>query len=269
MRISAWFLVVAVMASVTPAGADSADRSPRARALGVPFEGTPGPLNAITDVPGVEVGQVNLVRGEGLLKVGDGPVRTGVTMVLPRGRTSIKEVYGGFFNLNGNGEMTGQSYLQDFGLIFGPIGISNTNAVGQVYAGIMQWSQGHFRNRNLAGGVGNLGRQAERHRRLPRHLDRCHRRDRCRQGRPGRGGQCGRRHRHGLLRIQGRHRHRLARGRHRRQNLHPRRARSVQHRRPQGSAHRGRSGRSRTRRSLALLLRGRQEPEGQAAEMRR
>jgi D-aminopeptidase len=144
MRISAWFLVAAVMASATPAGADSADRSPRARTLGVPFEGTPGPLNAITDVPGVEVGQVNLVRGKGLLKVGDGPVRTGVTMVLPRGRTSIKEVYGGFFNLNGNGEMTGQSYLQDFGLIFGPIGISNTNAVGEVYTGIMQWSQGHF-----------------------------------------------------------------------------------------------------------------------------
>src|SRR4029079_13602476 len=144
MRISAWFLVAAVMASATPAGADSADRSPRARTLGVPFEGTPGPLNAITDVPGVEVGQVNLDRGEGLLKVGDGPVRTGVTMVLPRGRTSIKEVYGGFFNLNGNGEMTGQSYLQDFGLIFGPIGISNTNAVGEVYTGIMQWSQGHF-----------------------------------------------------------------------------------------------------------------------------
>ena len=71
-------------------------------------------------------------------------MRTGVTLVLPRGRTSIKEVYGGFFNLNGNGEMTGQSYLQDFGLIFGPIGISNTNVVGQVYAGIMQWSQGHF-----------------------------------------------------------------------------------------------------------------------------
>jgi D-aminopeptidase len=116
----------------------------RARALGVPFEGTPGTNNAITDVPGVEVGQVTHISGEGLLKVGIGPVRTGVTAVLPRGRTSIAPVYAGFFNLNGNGEMTGQSYLQDFGLVIGPIGISNTNAIGQVYAGIMQWSQQKF-----------------------------------------------------------------------------------------------------------------------------
>jgi hypothetical protein len=99
VRILSWFLIAAVMASVTPAAADSADRPPRGRALGIPFEGTPGPLNAITDVPGVEAGHVSLIRGEGLLKVGEDPVRTGVTMVLPRGRTSIKEVYGGFFNL--------------------------------------------------------------------------------------------------------------------------------------------------------------------------
>ena len=144
MRIASWFLVAALVGSLAGPIAGHASEQQRARALGIPFEGTPGPLNSITDVPGVEVGQVSLVRGEGPLKVGDGPVRTGVTMVLPRGRTSIKEVYGGVFNLNGNGEMTGQSYLQDFGLIFGPIGISNSNAVGQVYAGIMQWTQGHF-----------------------------------------------------------------------------------------------------------------------------
>lgn len=140
MRVLLWFVVAAALAVPMHAAAQFADTS-RARALGVPFEGTPGPLNAITDVPGVEVGQINIVKGEGLLKVGEGPVRTGVTVVFPRGRNSIKEVYGGSFNLNGNGEMTGQAYLQDFGLIFGPLGISNSNAVGQVYSGIMQWTQ--------------------------------------------------------------------------------------------------------------------------------
>ncbi|WP_371367138.1 P1 family peptidase [Pseudomonas sp. QL9] len=118
--------------------------APRARDLGVPFEGTPGKLNAITDIPGVEVGQVTLVSGDGDLQVGKGPVRTGVTMVLPRGRESVKPVNAGFFNLNGNGEMTGQSYLQDFGEAYGPIGISNTNAIGPVYAGITQWSAKKF-----------------------------------------------------------------------------------------------------------------------------
>ena len=141
MRASRWFLVVGVIWSVLAAVAGRADEPQRARELGIPFECTPGPLNAITDVPGVEVGQINIVKGEGLLKVGEGPVRTGVTIVFPRGRNNIKEVYGGSFNLNGNGEMTGQAYLQDFGLIFGPIGISNSNAVGQVYSGIMQWTQ--------------------------------------------------------------------------------------------------------------------------------
>jgi D-aminopeptidase len=122
----------------------SAPAAERARDVGVPFEGTPGRFNAITDVAGVEVGQVTLVDGEGPLKVGGGPIRTGVTVVLPRGHASADTVYGGFFDLNGNGEMTGVSYLQDFGVIYGPIGISNTNAIGQVYAGIMQWTQTKF-----------------------------------------------------------------------------------------------------------------------------
>jgi L-aminopeptidase/D-esterase-like protein len=124
-----------------PAYAASAER---ARDLGVPFEGTPGPLNAITDVPGIEVGQVTLISGEGLLKVGVGPIRTGVTIILPRGRAGSEPVYGGLFTLNGNGEMTGQSYLSDFGVVQGPVGISNTNAIGQVYAGIQQWTQTRF-----------------------------------------------------------------------------------------------------------------------------
>ena len=116
----------------------------RARDLGVHFEGTPGPLNAITDVPGVEVGHKTLIAGEGALKVGIGPVRTGVTVVLPRGRAEGRAVYGGFFDLNGNGEMTGRAYLEDFGIVQGPIGITNSNAIGQVYAGIQQWTSRKF-----------------------------------------------------------------------------------------------------------------------------
>jgi D-aminopeptidase len=122
----------------------TAAHAERARDLGVPFEGAPGPNNAITDVAGVEVGQITRIEGNGPLKIGVGPIRTGVTVVLPRGRSSAKSVYGGFFNLNGNGELTGQSYLQDFGVVIGPIGISNTNAIGQVYAGIQQWTQQKF-----------------------------------------------------------------------------------------------------------------------------
>jgi L-aminopeptidase/D-esterase-like protein len=110
----------------------------------VPFEGKPGPLNAITDVPGVEVGQATLVTGEGALKVGIGPVRTGVTAIFPRGRADPKAVHGGFFDLNGNGEMTGRAYLEDFGVVQGPIGITNTNGIGQVYAAIQQWTSKRF-----------------------------------------------------------------------------------------------------------------------------
>lgn len=142
MAKHAWIGLAALVAVGLAAG--EAGAAERARDLGVPFEGTPGPLNAITDLAGVEVGQVTKISGEGLLVVGKGPVRTGVTMVLPRGRASADPVYGGFFNLNGNGEMTGQSYFEDFGLVFGPIGISNTNAIGQVYAGIQEWSSKTF-----------------------------------------------------------------------------------------------------------------------------
>jgi len=115
----------------------------RARDLGVPFEGTPGLLNAITDIPGVEVGQATLISGEGPLVVGKGPVRSGVTVVFPRGHQNLKPVYGGYFNLNGNGEMTGLAYMQDFGIVSGPIGITSTNAIGHVYAGIQEWAVQH------------------------------------------------------------------------------------------------------------------------------
>jgi len=132
--------MIAFAASLA-ASAAAAAPALRARDIGIPFEGAPGPLNAITDVSGVEVGQVSLIAGDGALKVGQGPIRTGVTVVFPRGHSDLRPVYGGFFDLNGNGEMTGQAYLQDFGVISGPIGLSNTNAVGQVYAGIQAWTQ--------------------------------------------------------------------------------------------------------------------------------
>jgi D-aminopeptidase len=141
MRILGKGFAALLLAGTVATGVHAAER---ARDLGVPFAGKAGPLNAITDVKGVEVGQVTLISGEGKREKGVGPVRTGVTIVLPRGKESAKPVYGGFFNLNGNGEMTGQSYLQDFGMVYGPIGISNTNAIGQVYAGIQQWTSNKF-----------------------------------------------------------------------------------------------------------------------------
>src|SRR5476649_1644868 len=134
-------LTCALAASLVLASAALAGPAPRARDVGVPFDGSPGPLDALTDVPGVEVGQVSLVAGNGPLKVGAGPVRTGVTVIFPRGHANLAQVYGGFFDLNGNGEMTGQAYLQDFGTVGGPIGLTNTNAIGQVYAAIQQWTQ--------------------------------------------------------------------------------------------------------------------------------
>jgi L-aminopeptidase/D-esterase-like protein len=129
--------VKAALALLTVALASQADA--RARDLGIPFEGKPGPLNAITDIRGVEVGQKTLIEGEGALKLGVGPVRTGVTVIFPRGKADARPVYGGFFNLNGNGEMTGRAYLDDFGIVQGPVGITDTNGVGQVYAGIQQF----------------------------------------------------------------------------------------------------------------------------------
>src|SRR6266496_4423225 len=93
----------------------SAAPRPRARDAGVPFDGTPGPLNAITDVAGVEVGHSTIISGDGKLVVGSGPVRTGVTAVFPRGKDSPDPVFGGWFSLNGNGEMTGTTWLEESG----------------------------------------------------------------------------------------------------------------------------------------------------------
>ena len=111
----------------------------RARDLGVPFEGTPGPLNAITDVKGVEVGHTTLISGEGALKVGMGPVRTGVTAVLPRGRGNSDPVFAGWFTENGNGEMTGTTWVEESGFLEGPVMITNTHSVGVVRDAVIAW----------------------------------------------------------------------------------------------------------------------------------
>jgi len=112
---------------------------PRARDLGVPFDGSPGPLNAITDVRGIEVGHATIISGEGPLKVGVGPVRTGVTAVLPRGKQSTDPVFAGWFSLNGNGEMTGTTWVEESGFLEGPVMITNTHSVGVVRDAVIKW----------------------------------------------------------------------------------------------------------------------------------
>jgi L-aminopeptidase/D-esterase-like protein len=121
----------------------SAQTKPRARDLGVPFDGTPGPDNAITDVKGVEVGHTTLISGEGKLVVGKGPVRTGVTAIHPRGKTSNDAVFAAWFTLNGNGEMTGTTWVDDSGFLNGPVMITNTHSVGVVRDAVIAWKVKH------------------------------------------------------------------------------------------------------------------------------
>jgi D-aminopeptidase len=139
-------LTVASVAAALSGGfhaAVSAQSKPRARDLGIPFDGTAGALNAITDVAGVEVGVTTLIAGEGALKVGTGPVRTGVTAILPRGKASKDQVFAGWFSLNGNGEMTGTTWIEEAGLLEGPILITNTHSVGVVRDASIKWSVDH------------------------------------------------------------------------------------------------------------------------------
>lgn len=129
-RLELMSLVGVALALTTTLG--SAQPRPRARDLGVPFDGSPGPFNAITDVPGVHVGHTTLIRGEGELRVGQGPVRTGVTVILPRAENLADPVFAGWFALNGNGEMTGTTWIEESGFLEGPISITNTHSVGTV-----------------------------------------------------------------------------------------------------------------------------------------
>ncbi len=118
----------------TPSG------KPRARAIGIPFDGRPGALNAITDVAGVEVGYCTLISGEGPLVVGRGPVRTGVTAIFPRGKAGVAApVFAGGHSLNGNGEMTGFVWIEESGNLGGPITITNTHSCGTARDATLRW----------------------------------------------------------------------------------------------------------------------------------
>ena len=145
-RGSRYTLLVISLLIINAAQAREPQTSPppqqqvRARALGIPFDGTPGPLNAITDVAGVTVGYSTIISGEGKLEVGKGPVRTGVTAILPRGDKSFDDpVYAGAFSLNGNGEMTGVAWVEEGGFLEGPVVITNTHSVGVARDAIIQW----------------------------------------------------------------------------------------------------------------------------------
>lgn len=121
------------------AGRGASAQTPRARDLGVPFEGSPGALNAITDVAGVTVGHRTLVSGSGKRVIGQGPVRTGVTAIWPRGKEAREPVYAAWFSLNGDGEMTGTTWIEDSGLLEGPVMITNTLNVGVVHDAVVRW----------------------------------------------------------------------------------------------------------------------------------
>jgi D-aminopeptidase len=135
--MSCRFIPLELILALTVAA--SAQAKPRARDLGVPFDGTTGPNNAITDVRDVEVGHTTLISGQGKLVVGKGPVRTGVTAIHPRGRTSSDAVFAAWFTLNGNGEMTGTTWVDDSGFLNGPVMITNTHSVGVVRDAVIAW----------------------------------------------------------------------------------------------------------------------------------
>lgn len=113
-------------------------QKPRARDIGIPFDGIPGKFNAITDVKGVEVGYSTIISGSGKNIRGKGPVRTGVTAILPRGRNN-NPVFSNWYTLNGNGEMTGTTWITESGFLEGPIMITNTNSVGTVRDAVLKW----------------------------------------------------------------------------------------------------------------------------------
>ncbi len=176
-------VVVVVCLTSFLASADAQDKSaakPRARDLGVSFDGTPGPLNAITDVSGITVGHSTLNFGEGKLQIGKGPVRTGVTAILPRGKDSMSNpVFAGWWSLNGNGEMTGTTWVEESGFLEGPVMITNSVARSPRSA------RSHRLLVVASGSRRNLGRLAQRHQRLPRKVRARLPRHRLREIRPG------------------------------------------------------------------------------------
>src|SRR5580658_3342613 len=137
--VTAACCVILAAAPIVAAQSANLEREVRARELGVPFEGMPGPLDSITDVKGVEVGYRTLISGDGKLVVGTGPVRTGVTAVFPRGKNSVDPVIAGWFTENGNGEMTGTTWVEESGFLYGPVMITNTHSVGVVRDSVIAW----------------------------------------------------------------------------------------------------------------------------------
>ena len=135
-------IAVLIGFSLLSAASPLAQSQPRARDLGIPFDGTPGPLNAITDVAGVQVGMTTLIAGEGKLVEGQGPVRTGVTAILPRGRT-FDPVFAATHVLNGNGDLTGTHWIGEGGFLETPILITNTGSVGVVRDAALGWMAKH------------------------------------------------------------------------------------------------------------------------------
>jgi D-aminopeptidase len=143
----ALFFAISVLArepqTSPPPSSTTENKIVRARDLGIPFDGITGKLNAITDVAGTEVGYTTLISGQGKLEVGKGPVRTGVTAIVPRGRGSNDPVYAGVFSLNGNGEMTGTAWIEEGGFLEGPIVLTNTHSVGVARDAVIAWRNTH------------------------------------------------------------------------------------------------------------------------------
>jgi D-aminopeptidase len=148
MKTSFLVLAGSLLFSAAVSGQTPNPAKPRARELDIPFEGVTGKYNAITDVPGVLVGYKTLIKGKGNLKTGKGPIRTGVTVILPKGKTDAA-VPAAWFSLNGDGEMTGLPYIEDYGTTSGPIGITNTYSVGVVRDAIGEWNFKHFSTGDL------------------------------------------------------------------------------------------------------------------------
>src|SRR5260370_42139834 len=143
--VPSFFLLYSLFVAILPAPAqEKSAAKPRARDLGVPFDGTPGSFNAITDVSGVLVGHTTLISGEGKLVIGKGPVRTGVTAILPRGKDSMMNpVFAGWFSQNGNGEMTGTTWVEESDFLEGPVMITNTHTAGVVRHAVLRWRGAH------------------------------------------------------------------------------------------------------------------------------
>jgi L-aminopeptidase/D-esterase-like protein len=142
--LTALFALMTLTSIAAASTGDPPAPRPRARDLGIPFDGTPGPLNAITDIDGVLVGHTTLIDGNGKLVVGKGPIRTGVTAVLPRGAASMQQFsFAGWYSQNGNGEMTGTTWVEESGFLEGPVMITNTHSVGVVRDAVIGWRVAH------------------------------------------------------------------------------------------------------------------------------